>query len=176
MRDCEYQREGGRGTQRVPGGSPLPSSVFLPYGRGFVLVGRPAVVQDLAYPFHEIHPHLGAQVGCGELVRQVEELSPFVIVQRFILVVLLHCCRRRCNLPPGADKQPLLYSIHGGVVIIGHRLVMHPGIDHRRVEAGYNALGQKKRYTLGNGAVSTWTYYGESQAAVLRHPCPVDRL
>ncbi len=29
-------------------------------------------------------------------------------------------------------------------------------------EAGYTALGQKKRYTLGHGAVSTWTYYGES--------------
>ncbi len=29
-------------------------------------------------------------------------------------------------------------------------------------EAGYNALGQKKRYTLGNGAVTTWTYYGEA--------------
>ncbi|HSJ52859.1 MAG TPA: hypothetical protein VLC52_03860 [Anaerolineae bacterium] len=29
-------------------------------------------------------------------------------------------------------------------------------------EAAYNGLGQKKRYTLDNGAVTTWTYYGES--------------
>jgi hypothetical protein len=43
------------------------------------------VVQDLAHPLHELDPFFGAQVGCGELVGQGEEMSPLVIIQRFII-------------------------------------------------------------------------------------------
>jgi len=116
MLDCSYPREGGRWQRRFP----WPSFVFLPHGEGVVLIGRPAVVQDLAYPFHELDPRLWAQIGFGEMVGQVQKLSSFVIVQRFIIVALLRFRRRRCNLPPGGDKQPLLYPLHGGVVIVGN--------------------------------------------------------
>jgi hypothetical protein len=129
MLDFRYPREGGRGQR----GRPRPAPIFL-FG-GFVLVGRPAVVQDFAYPFHELNPRLWSQVGIGELVRQFEEPPSFVIIQRFIIVALLSCCRRRSNLPPGGDKQPLLDTLHGRVVIVGDRLVMQPGVDHGRVEA-----------------------------------------
>ena len=69
---------------------------------------------------------------------------------------------------PGGEAVTTVYNDQGlPETLTGSQLYV--------TEAGYNALGQKKRYTLGN-AVSTWTYYGESRAAVLRHPCPVDRL
>jgi hypothetical protein len=86
------------------------------------------VVQDLAHLLDEFHPLFGGQVGIGELVYQVQKLFALVIAQWFAVLAIIRLCRWWSNL------QPLLYPLHGSIVVLDYRLVVDPGIDHRRIQ------------------------------------------
>jgi hypothetical protein len=67
---------------------------------GLLFLEQRVVIQDPAHLVYQIHPHFGAQVGLGELLCQVQELLPLVIIQGFTAVGLVCHCRRRSDLQP----------------------------------------------------------------------------
>jgi hypothetical protein len=73
--------------------------------------GQPVVIQYMAHPLHKLHPLFGAQVGPGDMLRQIEKLPPFIIIKQLMIIALFRWCRRWCNL------QSLLHPLHGGVLI-----------------------------------------------------------
>jgi len=84
------------------------------------------VFQKQAHTVYEFESCLYRQVRFSQWNCKAEKLFSLIAGQRF---------PGRAWLRRWVDIQPLLDTLHGRVVIVGHRLVVHPGIDHCRVEA-----------------------------------------
>ena len=87
------------------------------------------VIEYATYLPDQVHTHLGVNVRLGQPIEQFQSLRSFAGAHRYAGVACsggldLLCCQ----------VQALCDLGHGSIVILRHRPVVHPRVDHGRIQ------------------------------------------